>query len=113
MAARGLEFFRKLKKTRSESWSFRVCPSSKRDGGSPSPAFSGVKSRCRLPLIGLLAFNPANDLVLVEDKPPARLEAEMRQTARNKRLPHSPWRTTDQPGGIADPQRWAKLLPTL
>jgi hypothetical protein len=57
----------------------------------------------------LVFFDPANDLVLIEDQPTTSPAPEVRQPSRNESLPHSPGRTTDQPGYLADTQRWPQV----
>jgi hypothetical protein len=53
----------------------------------------------------LLAFDPANDLILVKDQPAAGLEAEVRKPSGNEGLPYGPRRTADELGDSGDAER--------
>ncbi len=60
----------------------------------------------------LLAFDPANDLILVEDQPAAGLEAEVRKPSGNEGLPYGPRRTADELGDSGDAERQTKRRAT-
>jgi hypothetical protein len=53
----------------------------------------------------LLAFDPANDLILIKDQPAAGLEAQVRKPSGNEGLPYGPRRTADELGDSGDAER--------
>jgi hypothetical protein len=50
----------------------------------------------------LLVFDPADDLIPVEDQSAVGLEPEVRKPSRYEGLPYSPGRTADERGNVAD-----------
>src|SRR5262249_24530444 len=61
----------------------------------------------------LLAEDPANDLLSVEDQPAARRGPEAGQSFGDERLSYGPRRTADERGHSANVERCAKLLGRL